>query len=47
MCAVCVCSGPMNVSGLTLSCGLNTEITLKSRLFNWTQKLVIDSKHLA
>ena len=38
-CALCVSAvHPWMFSGLTLSCWLHTEITLKSRLFNWTQK---------
>ena len=38
-CVLCVSAvDPWMFSGLTLSCWLHTEITLKSRLFNWTQK---------
>ena len=38
-CVLCVSAvHPWMFSGLTLSCWLHTEITLKSRLFNWTQK---------
>ena len=47
-CVCCVSAAdPWVFSGLTLSCWLHTDITLKCRWFNWTQKLVTGSKHLA
>ena len=47
-CVLCVSAAdPWVFSGFTLSYWLHTDITLKSRWFNWTQKLVTGSKHLA
>ena len=47
-CVLCVSAAdPWVFSAFTLSYWLHTDITLKSRWSNWTQKLVTGSKHLA